>query len=602
MKTSQLVLVFALLGYCITQETVDQCQERFNTILNDKCVAINSGICVYDIGSQKCFSTSACSGGDGDEPKCKKLIHPDYHNKKCKYNTENDKCEETQKECADYGIVTPYITDIADPDFKRTNGDVCETLSAGDNKKRCILSDLGVCESHYKDCSDASREECSNNIPEEDTKKCDWDTLEGSTEPTCNPVTKTCGENLLYPSKEACSSLDLSSSEDPPIKACIYTGSSCKEEYLSCDNAEYNAGEIYCSSIVKHIPINSRTKEYVYINICYWDNTRTTHKCQSRVRKCKEYQNLPGASPQVCSSLEVTDSTKKRCAYNSENGNCYEEYASCQAYTENEIEKTRSACQSIQLADPNKECVYIKEEDICMERTIYTSCEAYPDDDKKICESILSPTTNSYCVLDKDSKCKERTFYCSDAIDEYDCLHYAKAVDENKICAYENGKCYEEYKRCEDYTKDVSTECTNIKLYTQKKCEFESDKCISTNKKCSDATTKEECKFIAETGVDVPDKKVCDFGYRYYASISSSGTPAFRQDSTETCFENYKFCSDYRGDGPNICRQIKPYNKEGTEIDITSKCEYESNVGCQRIPKIVQMQMEILFSVLKLVH
>ena len=77
---------------------------------------------------------------------------------------------------------------------------------------------------------------------------------------------------------------------------------------------------------------------------------------------------------------------------------------------------------------------------------------------------------------------------------------------------------------------------------------------------------------------------------------------AYRQDSTETCFENYKFCSDYRGDGPNICRQIKPYNKEGTEIDITSKCEYESNVGCQRIPKIVQMQMEILFSVLKLVH
>ena len=90
-------------------------------------------------------------------------------------------------------------------------------------------------------------------------------------------------------------------------------------------------------------------------------------------RKCNEYRNLPGASPQVCSSLQVTDSTKKRCAYNSDNGNCYEEYASCQAYTENEIEKTRAACQSIQLADPNKECVYIKEEDICMERTIYTS-------------------------------------------------------------------------------------------------------------------------------------------------------------------------------------------------------------------------------------
>lgn len=133
-----------------------------------------------------------------------------------------------------------------------------------------------------------------------------------------------------------------------------------------------------------------------------------------------------------CSEYESTYDYQ-RCAYSSDQ--CYEEYVSCQAHTENKIEKTRSGCEYIKLLDTSKKCVYIREDDICEERIIYNKCEDYSGDDRKICESIISPTTHSYCILDKDSKCKDRVPYCSEFTDMNDCIYYVKATNSNKRCA-----------------------------------------------------------------------------------------------------------------------------------------------------------------------
>ena len=58
------------------------------------------------------------------------------------------------------------------------------------------------------------------------------------------------------------------------------------------------------------------------------------------------------------------------------------------------------------------------------------------------------------------------------------------------------------------------------------------------------------------------------------------------------CVENYKFCSDYRGDDIITCTNIKPYDESGNYIDETSKCEINDEIDndpnldlCQRISK-----------------
>ena len=147
-------------------------------------------------------------------------------------------------------------------------------------------------------------------------------------------------------------------------------------------------------------------------------------------------------------------------------------------------------------------CYFNEEENKCEERDIFTNCEDYKGDDKNICESIISKTTNTRCVLEKDSTCKERSLHCADTDDEFQCLFYAKANDDNKICAYDstkstNEKCFEVYKNCEDYMENhdsSSSICTGLQLYNGKYCVFENNKCRSRNKECKNAINEYECK------------------------------------------------------------------------------------------------------------
>ena len=52
------------------------------------------------------------------------------------------------------------------------------------------------------------------------------------------------------------------------------------------------------------------------------------------------------------------------------------------------------------------------------------------------------------------------------------------------------------------------------------------------------ATTEEECKLVAKIGVTDPERKICDW---YIPSGLDTGS----------CIENYKYCSDYRGNNDN---------------------------------------------------
>ena len=463
-------------------------------------------------------------------------------------------------------------------------GDNCTLLVAqNEDDQRCIPGSGDTCKAHYNDCTKITtntNNECINNIPNNPLRKCVWN------DNTCAPQQRYCGESPnYYDSITVCTSLPIAEgTTDINQKKCIYKGSSCIREYIKCEDRSVS-NEYECE---QNMPLNANRDDYDYTMYCTKDtsNSLTYGKiCKPVKRKCTEYNKnsieIPDKllSEELCGQLEVTENYK-RCAYDEVNNKCYEEYKTCEDYITNKVETDKSGCEGIVLSDKTKKCVYIEEKDECQTRNIYSNCADYTGNDKYICESIVQyPNNRSYCILDKDKECIEKSINCSETKDKDICLNIAKASQNNKRCAYDtsNSKCYEEYIRCEDYIENENTQtsCSGIRLYNGKKCKYESistisgstSVCRSDYKICKDTKIKEECKLIAITGVSDPDRKVCDYS-----------------DSSNTCFENYKYCSDYRGTDGTTCKNIKPYDESGNNIDIRYKCVYKSYVGCHRVP------------------
>lgn len=561
MKTLQFLLILALIGYCFTDT---DCETTFEDLLEQKCKAIDSS-CTYDKISQKCFEIRECRYGNEDSATCGRIYPTDLHKYKCSYDGTN--CNTVEKECRDYN----------------TNGiktDTCSNLKAPD-KQRCFLVNSATpsCTEYYNKCEDITTDvstKCPINVPSDNKKKC-----EVASDSTCTTVQRYCDDNSapFEADENICSLLVINNYDvDRGKKSCIYKDYKCQSKYNYCDDINYR------SQCEVSMPLNADKKDYDYTQICTWDSSVTRNNCKAEKRKCtdynKAYVSIPEdlLSEELCDKLEVSENYQ-RCAYKESSKECYEEYKTCEDYITNKVETDRNDCEKIVLTDKTKKCVYIKEEDKCVTKTIYSSCSDYSGNDKKICESIVLPQNNrSYCILDKDRNCIEKSINCSEAYTPDDCLFIAKASENNKRCAY-NSKCYEEYIRCEDFIATTSNyyECNNIKLYNGKTCKYERITGINGNyeyicradyKTCEYAETEEECKLMAITGVSDPERKVCDYD----------------DSRTTKCQENYKYCSDYRGTSTSFCSNIKPYDESGKEIDIRYKCEYEPNVGCQRVP------------------
>ncbi len=572
MKALTFFLIFSVIGYCLTQTEEVDCDSIFEGLVKEKCEAMGS--CSYNSFSQRCFETHACSDGNGKTASdCTGIVPPNFNSSKC-YQDGSD-CKSKPKDCSDWNKVG---------NGDSITGDNCTLLNAPANQRCLLISGTPkTCEAHHKLCTTINSNDgniCKNNIPENPAQKCDWTGSPSS----CQPVSRYCDDtDLYYKSKSICKTLAIK--DDTPDRAnkkCIYKGGDCILEYNSCESRTVSS-ESECET---YTPL--KDDDYDYSQICIHDAAITTaKKCKPRNRKCDEYDPIPTdlINEDLCSKLEASKDYL-RCAYkkNSYGNNiCYEEYKTCEDYITNKVETDRTGCESIVLTDKTKKCVYITEEDKCVTRDIYSNCEDYPGKDKKICESIiLAPYNRPFCILDKDTKCIERPLYCYEAFSEDDCLKRAKASANNKKCAYDdsNNKCYEEYLRCEDYLETSSSECSGIKLYDGKTCKYEANinsnlntyRCRTNYKKCGQANTKEECKLISKTGVSDTERKVCDY---------NGG-----------CIETFKYCSDYReicASGDNDCKdfcenKIKPYDESGENIDISSKCNYEAGVGCQRVP------------------
>lgn len=569
MKTESFILLFCLLSICFTQDSENQCETQFLSILQTKCQNLGSS-CTFNTTYKNCLPISSCSGKSEDD--CPNTIPSDYHNKKCKYNSGTSSCEEVNKVCSDYNQAV---------DGNAISGDICSSLTKETGQgDRCYYSYLNgnlrsyrTCSTHYNSCnslSDKSQSECEANIPSDLTKKC----LRNSGE--CVETNRTCTESqYLYDwaNKDNCKKLEVSDGA-----SCIYVQNGCTEAYPCSKWTDQDT----CDD--NKTPLNDAKDDYDYLYKCKYNTAN--NKCEKVRKTCAEYDDrllLKGDAD--CSQFSPEDSTNKKCVYvySSSSWKCIEQYKTCQLYDENDAEKSRDECEGLILDDPNKKCVYIKEEHKCEEGNVYNNCNEYNGSDRKICERILSPKRNFYCVLDKDSVCKERDFFCVEAYDRYDCLIYAKPTDDTKKCVWNGSKCKEEYKGCEDYVEKRSNSentCDTLEVYNGKKCYYNSDKCTSKNKICSEAKSKEECKLIEKTGVSDPDRKYCEWFSTSY-------------DTGSYCRENYKYCSDYRPISSSIvptikstCEDIKPFNPETNALDLAYKCAVkDSNVGCEKVPK-----------------
>lgn len=601
MNFLKLFLILVTIGYCLTDTAIIDCESEFENKLKEKCEEIGS--CTYNSIDRQCIEYHQCSDGDGESSWiCQGIVPKNFTFYKCKYSGSGStsKCEEKPRECSDLHSIFGYSI----------TGDICSQLSAPTEGKHCLLDSSYNCnENNYAQCSSITSDIynhiniCNNNIPKDLSRKCEWNTADNPSNPFCKSIPRICGEDFYNENIDNCGKLAVSNTN---TKKCIYDRSlnfdrgGCKEETIRCEDFSLPSS----GDCTRYKPLNQDMNGYNYTLKCVRDDVRSTEtltKCKSAKKQCKDYHSpnpsiLPDLELQgikfdesFCKQLDVSEDYF-RCAYDKNKG-CYEEFITCEDYTNHKVETDRD-CEGIVLLNTNQKCFYNNINDTCVTRDIYHSCDEYKEGDKKTCESILSSENNQYCILDKDSICMSKPINCSEAYTKEDCLHIAKPSNSNKRCVFGNprsntytsstGKCFEEFLRCEDYSASSdygSAQCSYIKLYDGKTCELPQgstvigDRCISKFKTCGQANTEEECKLIAKTGVTDPERKVCD----WYKNPSSG---------QESCIENYKYCSDYRGDNDDDeCTRIKPYDLSGNNIEYGYKCTYdESDVGCQKVP------------------
>lgn len=158
MKTINLFLIFAIMGYCFT-DGQDECITEFEVQLQSKCQAIDSS-CNLTSFSQRCISknNNDCSKGNGDQTICQRIFPNDFPKNKCVYNSGNNICEKKRSVCSDYnnGIYGIY--------FQEDKGN-CALLTAENGKDSCRIADDGTCKSYYDSCSsELSSSQCTDNL------------------------------------------------------------------------------------------------------------------------------------------------------------------------------------------------------------------------------------------------------------------------------------------------------------------------------------------------------------------------------------------------------------------------------------------------------
>ena len=576
MKALQIILSLIIISFSFTQN--DNCYTTFERLKEENCLAINSQTCRFSSKVNQCFTTTSCSQVDDTE--CDDAKPPEFNKYKCVPGGDNNKCKQDYKTCEDY---------------KPLQGDTCEDLYAGENQ-RCMLASSGTkpCISYYNKCENVPSsnllEKCSINIPSDFKLKCVVDNTQ------CVEEARECSNEVFKYNETLCPTLTPVNTK----KACVFKSGECKEDWIKCENYD-GSNQEECENILTY---DTQSKTFNNLVKCVYDATKDV-KCETKPKLCEDYIKGSNLGEETCLSYQAEDPNQKRCLYDSNEDECYEEFLTCALYNSlADNLKTKENCEKIILKDLSKKCIFnevnkqcSQVDKVCSDYKVgqteefctsiifdnlnnhcqfsgtkciekYNRCEDYKGTNKKICETIVLPHTT--CILRKDQKCEESKLKCSEAGSSEAMCKFAKASSDDKECIFYEGNCFENYKKCE-YA--GYSECADVKQFDGKACIYDSEleKCKQTYKKCNQAMNETECKMMAKTGVSDPDIKRC---------IYIGGTTSF-------CVEKFIYCSELRSGTQNECKSITPYDREiGEYIDISSECELDSTktYGCERIP------------------
>ena len=437
---SKLILIFAIIGFSFTDD-VDQCYTKFEEFLQNRCNDIKTDAadkCTYFSSIQRCTKPTACLGGTTTT--CSNIIPINYKTQKCKMS--GSTCQETDKLCEDY---------------EETWGDNCLTLKFDATKgDRCDFSYFKKCTHHFNDCTKASKEQCTNNIPNDIKKKC---VLKNN---ACTAEPRLCSDTYYKIDETNCNSLTASDNK----KKCFYLNKACTEYYETCEKY-VGTNKTECENIK---PLNSAGNGFDISKNCTFDST--SKQCETKPIMCTDYLVQPEDN-KTCYELTTSDTTKYHCIYDFEKKICREEYKTCEDYNDLLTVKNKETCENISLKDVTKKCVF--EGDLCKTETKecsdyksyepvencinikptdvdptpskvcryngsaciedYNTCDDYKGTDKKICESINDG--KHQCILEKDTTCTYKPFYCSEAKNIIECmLSGAVAENSRKKCFY----------------------------------------------------------------------------------------------------------------------------------------------------------------------
>ena len=416
-------------------------------------------ICIYEDSKECKQYYEKCEIANENEALCSKIkpLNADKtgfdHLNKCVYSTTYSTCTKQLKECKDY---------IKGED----DGAICVRLKSSDeDNKFCYYDTLRdecpeiyiTCENYdlvVTDSAQRTAPECESITPRDTSTKtedfysiCDLDEVDSN---SCKTIKRPCNK---IQTKNICNSQTL----DDGNKRCLYTGTTCKEIYKTC--------ELYDTSVTT----NKNKEDCEIIEPKYDGDTSiykcifdTTLGCSKKKLTCEDYT---GRDEDYCKSLTVNLDASHKCAMIG--GKCIEQFKDCTSYTE----KNKTICESIVLYDQ----------------------------------------PNYKCILHQDKECKPEQKLCSEYLGKIasECLGCKASVD-TKICAFENNKCVENsiYNYCSDYRGTNKEECESIKPYyidtgvgvdPSSKCVYTNEGCVRKTKECGDATSETECSTIIPT-------------------------------------------------------------------------------------------------------
>ena len=383
----------------------------------------------------------------------------------------------------------------------------------------------------------------------------------------------------------ACSSVKLDASD----KSCVYLNNECKELPNQC--SEYRGSvAAECQSI------NPTANTWNPIKACIFEN----NSCQLKeFTKCSDYKT--GLPEEFCKYINPSDGTGCKLV----NNECKSYYPSCYNYQGED----KNTCESIELANPFRQCSY-SQENGCQEiQKPDITCGSYKSGQNSYyCETIKLEDTKKHCVF-YGNKCLENYKDCTDAKEDvcnsnipYDISDFQQKYHYKCFYDDKNKACTKVQKTCSDYKEGEGySYCININLDDQnKECRVIDGQCKEVDKtqkaSCSDYKKGLDEEFC--TGIQLEGgKKYCGFTNNeckeyYYGcnsiseesvcnsiTLANGGKCVFKNNA---CTDKTMQCSEYTtildADQGQACLNLIPSN-------VMKKCTY-SNYNCSEEDKL----------------